>query len=222
MYNYSLSLALFDFFPVILSALAWYWLSRWVSLKTPQYRSALVVGGLLVVLGGLSKVSWKLVIALSGNAIEFLNNNLFLLMTPGFALIFASVWRATSGSSVQPLRDSLLYSGLLLAVLSPVVISALTDHPRAWFLVLVGLTTLFNCLIIGRLCGYTWPRGQRLTACLFVSNLLAAFILSALARTGDHSEAMQWLEEIINTGAQGALAFAAYRLTQEEKQRNHL
>ena len=222
MYNYSLSLALFDFIPVILSGLGWYWLSHWVALKAPEYRGILVTGGVLVVLGGISKVSWKLVIALSGNAIEFLNNNLFLLMTPGFALIFASVWRAASGPIARPLRDPLIHAGLVLTLLSPLVISALTSHPRAWFLALVGLTTVFNCLIIGRLFAYTWPRGQRLTACLFGFNLLAAFILSALARTGDHSEAMQWLEEIINTGAQGALAFAAYRLTQKEQKRSSL
>ncbi|HCS25829.1 MAG TPA: hypothetical protein DIW43_00140 [Spongiibacteraceae bacterium] len=222
MYNYSLSLALFDFIPVILSGLGWYWLSRWVSLKAPQYQTALVVGGLLVVLGGISKVSWKLVIAVSGNSIEFLNNNLFLFMMPGFALIFAAVWRAVPCSPTRPSRDPLIYGGLLLTLLCPVVISTLSAHPRAWFLALVGVTTLFNCMIIGRLCIYAWPRGQRLTASLFVFNLLAAFVLSALARTGDHSEAMQWLEEIINTGAQGALAFAAYRLTQKEQKRSSL
>lgn len=158
MYNYSLSLALFDFFPVILSGLGWYWLSHWVALKAPEYRRILIVGATLVVLGGLSKVSWKLIIALSGTAIEFLNNNLFLLMTPGFALIVASIWRATPGAVSRPARDPLIYGGLALTLLIPIVIALSTDHPRGWFLALVGLTTLFNCLIIGRLFFYCWPR----------------------------------------------------------------
>lgn len=216
MYNYSLSLALFDFVPVILSGIGWYWLSRWAAIKAPQYSALLLVGGLLVVFGGLSKVSWKVVIALSGNAIELLNNNLFILMTPGFALIFMCVWRAAASSGNRPVRDPLLYIGLILALLSPIVMSQLSEHPRAWFLGLVGATTLFNCLIIGRLSFYAWPL-QRLTAGLFVLNLTVAFVLSGLARGGDQSESVQWLEEIINAVAQGALALAAYRLTQAEK-----
>ncbi|MFT5576853.1 MAG: hypothetical protein ACI89D_002382 [Bermanella sp.] len=219
MYHYSLSLALFDFVPVILSGIGWYWLSRWVTLKRTSYRNLLLAGGLLVVLGGVSKVSWKLVIALSGNSIDFLNNNLFLLMTPGFALIFVAVWRAAGQTVNTSSRDILLVISLGLSLLSPLLAENVSNHPRAWFLSLVALTTLFNCAIIGRLCTYAWPRGQRLSACLFAFNLIAALVLSGLARGGDHSEGMQWIEESINTAAQGALALAAYRLTQQEKMR---
>ncbi len=220
MYNYSLSLALFDYVPIVLSALGWYWLWRWAGLKSPQNTRLLAIGGALVVCGGLSKASWKLIIAISGESVDQLNHNLFLLMTPGFALLFVGVWRTSAQLFIPPLRDKLLLISLLLTLACPLSAAMLSDHPRGWFLALVALTTIFNTAMIIRISRYSWKRKQRLIASLFLLNLLTTFVLSGLARSGDQSESIQWLEEFINAGAQGFLALAAYQLTRKEKASN--
>lgn len=223
MYNYSLALALFDYIPIALSALGWFWLWHWSCLKASPSTNLIALGGTLVVLGGLSKATWKLVIALSGQSIDLLNNNLFLLMTPGFALLLVGIWRTTASLSTPTsapapvLQDKFLITCLLLTLACPIAVTLLSEHPRGWFLALVALTTVFNTAMIIRISVYAWNKQQRLAACLFLANLITTFVLSGLARGGDQSEATQWMEEMINTGAQGILALAAFLLARSEK-----
>jgi hypothetical protein len=51
-------------------------------------------------------------------------------------------------------------------------------------------------------------------ALLFLANIVIVFILSGLARIPDQTIPLQWTEQILNTFAQGAFAYAAWKLAQ--------
>jgi hypothetical protein len=50
-------------------------------------------------------------------------------------------------------------------------------------------------------------------AWLFLANIVIVFVLSGLARIPDQSIPLQWTEQLLNTFAQGAFAYAAWKLS---------
>ncbi|MCK7476085.1 MAG: hypothetical protein MZV49_27255 [Rhodopseudomonas palustris] len=81
---FGLDLALADFAPVLFTALALLCVARLVREVSQSDARMTLIGAALVVLAGLGKAAWKLILALGGPDLPWLANALFPLMAPGF------------------------------------------------------------------------------------------------------------------------------------------
>ena len=67
--EYTVSLALVDFLPVIFTAIGLIYIARMVSHISQAHGQAAYVGAILTVAGGFFKAVWKLLIASSGGQV---------------------------------------------------------------------------------------------------------------------------------------------------------
>ena len=85
---------------------------------------------------------------------------------------------------------------------------------NTWRFILLGVMTIGNVVTVILLI----QRSRRLKlnrlAFLFLVNIVIVFILSGLARIPDQTIPLQWMEQLLNTFAQGAFAYAAWKLAQ--------
>lgn len=217
MQNYSVGVALFDFLPVLISALGLHFLARAIATRHPPLATVARAAALLIPFGGFCKASWKLIVATQGEHIDWLENLLFIAMAPGFIAMSYSLfhakrsWRA--GAAEQPHYAPLrLLLWLALPLLIAAVAAVLRPESRLWFFCLLGATTIANTALIAhaiaacRWSGLGWPQ-----AC-FVYNFVATLALSGLSRLPP-GEATAWIQEAVNTSAQAALALGAWRLS---------
>lgn len=202
--DYTLSLALFDYIPVALSALGLFMIARWI--QSP----AAVAGAALVTLGGLSKATWKLLVVITGVDHAWMANLLFILLTPGFTLLAISLFARLGGKGEISVW---IRSAVILGVTAAVALYLRDDQPdsRAWFFMLLGMTSLATIIFDLRLVGYAMARKKVLAALLVVGNLIGVFTLAYLARL-EQTAALQWIEEGINACTHGALTLAIWLL----------
>ncbi|QBY04514.1 hypothetical protein E2K93_08980 [Thalassotalea sp. HSM 43] len=217
MYKYSVSLALFDYIPVILSATGLYFVVKTIASDSFKYSKLTAISACLIVASGLSKASWKLIIATSGVDIALLNNALFVLMTPGFILLTFCLWAFRRQFANNPVKQTAWRcpaSIIMLFAIISVYLAFAFPEKRLWFLVLLLPLTLANCVFSFHAIRHSMKTGSAFAALLFLLNIVGIFVMSGLAQTGDQSEAMQWIEEMVNAATQGALALAGYLLWQ--------
>ena len=186
----SVPLAVDDYIPVALAGLGAIWLAR------TTRRQPAVVGAVLVLAGGLCKATWKLVLATTGHDVPYVDDLLFLLLGPGFALLTWGLLRRELPLAV-PVGLSALATVVALALQSPGPLLALT--------VLGATATGVLALLRAR------AAGDLVAAALFAVQLVMAFALVPLAGAGQ-SIAHQWWEQSLNTLGQGAFALGAWRL----------
>ena len=92
-----LSLALFDAVPVLLFSASMLLVgSRWKNLL-------FIIGACLCVLGGLGKVTWKMIIACTKKDIAPLNKQMRIMMPAGFLLIIMSLITGLTGADAAAL-----------------------------------------------------------------------------------------------------------------------
>ncbi len=213
--DYTVSLALVDFIPVIFSGIGAYFIAQLISrVEEASGKMAYLAAGLLV-LGGLTKAGWKLIIATTGNDIVWLDDLLFVFLGPGFTFMAWALWTTRQILSRRIISSNIwrFPLGVIAAFgLGAIMTRLLQPEARTWVFILLTLTTLAN-LTVGILL-IQQARSQKLymVAALFLFNLIAVFVLSGMARIPDQSIALQWVEESINVLAQGAFAFAAWKL----------
>ena len=215
MENYSLGLALFDYLPVALAALGLSWLAQLLAHRLPRARRVLWVAVALVIGGGLSKASWKLLWVVYQIDLVLLDTLLFILLAPGLTLLACHVaaadpWRRTRAPDPQPLRNALL-------LLAPVALTAAFvtfNQPagRAGFFTLLGAATLANCAMSAILIRWAWRCGQHFTAGIFLFSIVLILALSGLSRISAGAADRQWLAECLNALAHGSFALAVWRL----------
>ena len=215
MEDYSLGLALFDFLPVLVSACGLYLLADLLARALPESRALLLTGFALVIAGGLSKATWKLIWVLAQVNIAVLDALLFVCMAPGMILLAlhtAAAGRRWRGGtvSVHPGRNGLMLIVPLLAAAAYLA----TSQPdgRAWFFVLLYASALANIVMSILLIRQSWAWDQRLTAAFFLASILLTLSLSGLARISTGSAPLQWLAEVLNLFATGCFALAVWRL----------
>jgi hypothetical protein len=183
-------LALDDFVPVVLAGLGCIWLARATD------RPPAVVGAVLVLLGGLCKATWKLLLGVTGNNVPYVDDLLFVLLAPGFALLAWGLLRRQ-----LPLLAPL---GLSAAALLGAV--ALRSSAPLLLLTVLGATaTGVLALLRAR------AADDLVAATLFGVQLVMAFALVPFAGSGQ-SLSHQWWEQSLNTVGQGAFALGAWRL----------
>ncbi len=212
MQDYSLGLALFDYIPVLLSALGLGLLARQIGQALPGSRPWVWIGVALVLGGGLSKASWKLIWVLQAVDVVLLNNLLFILMAPGMLILAfhtaaaCRIWQgAEPGHALAP---ALILGALALAGAA----FAAGGGGKTWFFILLGTASLANISMSTLLIRFSWKQNERLTASVFLFSILVILSLSGLARISEGSAPLQWLAECLNALAHGSFALAVWRL----------
>jgi hypothetical protein len=206
-------LALEDYLLVALAAGGWVYVARYVAQSAAAWGRLAFCGLTLVTLGGLSKATWKLALAAAGADVPPLNAALFVMLCPGFVALAWALWRSgeREPSAAQVWLAPVLAGAVALCAAGWL---GLAKGSRAWFPLLLGLTTLCNLATAAWLIRRAWQRGLTLAAALFVGNLLITF---ALARMADQSVTQQWIKQGLNTLSQAAFMFAAMKLYQRER-----
>ncbi|MFJ3666906.1 hypothetical protein ACIPSE_10670 [Streptomyces sp. NPDC090106] len=208
--DYPVSLAVEDFVPVLLTAVAAARLVRPAARTGRDGRLLALAGTVLIASGGLSKAVWKLVVALDGPDIQPLNKALFPLLSAGFLLLSLALLRfplRTEGvsASADTSRLRWVFAGLWTAVSA--LSLALGSTAPVMVLAIAAVTV---CAI--RLILLARAAGDTLAASAAGFWLLGMYVLGPLAARPDQSVALQWIEQSCNTLTQAAAVLAAWRL----------
>lgn len=212
--EYTIALAVEDYIPVILSSAGLLLLAQMVGRLHKQAGMMAYAGFLLITLGGVFKASWKFTIALTGKDIVWMDNSLFVLLGPGFALMAWGLWSAQQTLKNEPVPHLVWLRPLAVIALfgTGAVSSYLVQGGRTWVFILLGLTTFSNLAVGILLIRQARQNGLKTAAALFLFNLVAVFTLSGLARIEPQTIPLQWSEQIINTFSQGAFFYASWCL----------
>jgi len=214
----TLSLALFNLLPVLLTGVGLLFLVRLVRRHVATGRGAAarwprrwaVTGALLILGGGLSKAVWKLLLVTTGQDLEWLASLLFPLLGPGFMLLAAAVSAAAYRLRGARVPDWLSFATLaliLIAVLAAAVRMTWLDMPRGWFLPLLSLTTLGSLALSLVLIALCLRLRLLIGAALFAVNLVMIFVLPGIAMIEPKTLGLHWLEQSLT--ALGSACFAA-------------
>lgn len=214
-YQYSIELALFDFIPVMLSALGLYFIVQIINANNVHYQTLTKVAAAMIVFGGVSKATWKLLVATSDINIMFLNNNLFIFMAPGFAFLTFCLYAARKQFNQQVIKATAWRCpASIVGIFALLAIALAISFPekKLWFFALLGLLTISNIIFIWHAIRHSLQMKCRPSALLYLLNIIGIFTLSGIARMNDQREAIQWVAEFTNTATQGAFALAGYLL----------
>lgn len=187
--EYGLALAIEDFVPCVLAGAG-----LMVFARRTSHPMLATIGGLLVLVGGLSKATWKTLVAAEPcRNYELLEQVLFPCLSFGFALVLVAF----------------LGKRWLLAIPAVAGVAAL------------AVQAMWPCLIAAAIGAVTLGvaasrraarDGDRVGAALFVVYVVGTLVLPPLAGRPDQSEGLQWIEQLTNTGVQGAFLLGALRL----------
>lgn len=226
MNHYSVAVALFDFVPVLLTAIGMLLLATAIAQRQPHFSPWIWLAACAIPFGGVCKASWKLIVALQQLHMDWLENLLFITMAPGFvamAFFLHHTRRAWQSGRPTPRQWPLYLLPWLALPLAAAWVAAQTlPQGRVWFFILLGTTTVANALLIGN----AWLASRRaglgwLVMASFVYNFAATLALSGLSRLAQ-SEATAWIQEGVNFSAQAALAFGFWHLARAMKMEKSL
>ncbi|MBX3059850.1 MAG: hypothetical protein KF770_25640 [Anaerolineae bacterium] len=216
MTEYTIALALEDFIPVIFSSIGLYFVSRMVAGVDGRLGQMATIGWLLITIGGLLKATWKLLMALSNTEtnIVWMDKGMFLWMAAGFTLVAFAVWFMSETLGGRRPRRIWLGPGVVLGLsLAAILFTGFPDFAEnTWRFILLGVMTIGNVVLVVLLIQQARRLGLNLLALLFLVNIVIVFVLSGLARMPNQTIPLQWTEQLLNTVAQGAFAYAAWQL----------
>ena len=92
--RYTLSLALFDFLPVAAGGIGMYLVCRYCSIVGQRVGAWVFLVPLLIFTGGMLKASWKTIVVVAGNNIQWMSDALFFFLASGYILVATLVVRA--------------------------------------------------------------------------------------------------------------------------------
>lgn len=211
MVEYSVPLALYDFLPVIFTALGLHWVQRMVAFVSVDMGRIAAVGAALVVSGGAAKAVWKLLMAVTSGSLDvrWLDDSLFVFMATGFLLLASSVWgltRIVRGLSLKPARALAVISVTVTLGFSAALALLLPESP-AWSRVLLGAMVTAALAMDVLFVIFTVRERLPQATALMVANVMGTLALSVMARIPDQSVELQWAEQTVNSASW--LAFAA-------------
>jgi hypothetical protein len=179
----SLTLALYDFVPVaffLIGAVYLARIARKISSETPE--RLIMVGSALIFLGGFSKATWKLLVALDVGDFQVMSEAQFPLLAPGFlVLLIGVIMLARSGTEKAA---------------APAILAM-----AVWKIPLVIVMTLASMGVQGILTYTSFRRGARLAAWGFIIAFLGLVGMGALS-SGEQTIPRQWIEQSVNTVGQ--------------------
>ncbi|MFN4293398.1 MAG: hypothetical protein ACK4JD_04620 [Thermoflexales bacterium] len=212
--DFPLVMAIQNYMPVALSALGLIWIAQMIRATHAAAGRLAFVGVALVVLAGILKASWKLVMSVARVDAPLLSQSLFPLIAPGFtfvawALFLSRQMRGRNGSdAVVWLPPALVSASALLFALA----LAVTRPDRTWVFVLIGVATVANVALATLLIHSALRRRSAPAAALFALNLVVTFALSGIAGMPNKSLEVHWIEQIISTISNAGFAWAAWML----------
>lgn len=219
MTEYTLALALEDFIPVIFSSIGLFFISRMAGQMDKSLGQMATIGWILITIGGFLKATWKLLMALSGaqTNLVWLDKGMFIWMAAGFTLMAFAIWYVSEVRNKQkrPQRVWVGPAALLVLTLGAILFTGFPDVTiNTWRFILLGVMTIGNVVLVILLIQQARRLSLNGAALLFLANIIIVFILSGLARIPEQSIPLQWTEQLLNTFAQGAFAYAAWKLAQ--------
>lgn len=218
MHRYSVSVALFDFLPVAFTAMALVLLARAIAARHTALAPIAWAAAVLVPFGGACKASWKLIVALTGQDIGWLENLLFIAMAPGFVAMAYCLhqarraWQLGMAASSAPYSPLMLALWLALPLVGALAAALLKPESRLWFFWLLGITTIANATLIAQALLACRFAGLRAPMLCFAYNFLATLALSGLSRL-PAGEMTAWIQEGVNLSAQAALCLGTFHLS---------
>lgn len=201
----TLALAVTDFVPVALSALALWRVRGLVAARRPVLRPALTAGVVLVVSAGVGKASGKVVLAVADVDVVLLNQGLFPLLAPGFLLLAVATSRALAGRGARPVALSWAVAGPVWAVALALALGVSWDVAKT---VLIVVASAGNVALFVTLARAAARDGSRAAATLFAASLVVVLALAGMARALEPTVANQWVEQSSNALAQLILVAA--------------
>lgn len=217
METYTLGLALEDFIPVIFSSIGLYFISRMVGNVNARLGQMAAIGWILVTIGGFLKATWKLVMALTQTQtnIVWFDKGMFIWMSAGFTLLAFALW-LMGEIRLRKRQPNRIWLGPAIVLGLSLFAIFFTGFPdvtiNTWRFILLGVMTIGNVVMVVLLIQQARANNENLLAVLFLVNIVIVFILSGLARIPEQSIPLQWTEQLLNTFAQGAFAYAAWKL----------
>ncbi len=211
-----LPLALQDYVPIVFFAIGLYFLAKMISQKSTNCGNLALVGGFLITLGGVLKATWKLIQALGGEDKPILNNSLFVLLSAGFICVAWALWKSHRRN--EAMTDNLVWGVPIFLVATVWAIAGylgIFTGNRAWFFVLLGITTFANLALLLQLIYRASKAKLWFATMLFIINLI---VILSLSRSADQTVTAQWFKQINTTLAQGSFAFASWILAKNENQ----
>jgi hypothetical protein len=199
--EYTISLALVDFLPVIFTAVGMYFIVRMVSHINATQDKAAAIGAALIVTGGFLKAVWKLVMAFSGYDIRWMDDGMFAWMASGYTLLAWSIWQ-----TVRVLRGKKMFNAWLIPAIIIVLMLASSfyfhtfspDSPT-WKRILLSLMVLASSITSVLFIIFAFRQKLFLAGALFIFNLIIIFVMNGLARMPEQTITLQWMEESINS-----------------------
>ncbi len=196
--TYPIWLSIVDFLPNLAFFTGAIYLVRWsrkIGARASQL--AMITGSSLVLLGGTTKAIWKLLITLGLGDYWLLNNLQFMVLAPGFLLMFISVFMIHNSTRKIKGTEYLAMAVWKIPLLAIMTISSLGLH--------IGLSV------------FAFKGKIYLAGVLFILSVLLTLGMAGMA-TGDQSIANQWIEEIVNSAAQLFFAGGSYLLDKTYQQ----
>ena len=209
----SLALAIEDFAPVLLTAIGLFFIVRMIRRLDRGAGAWAALGAVLVVAGGLSRASWKLVMAGGGPDLVPLFLALYVLLATGYLLFVMALWRGWQAANGRGARaPTWAAAAIALAVLLP--LTAVMAPAGGRIVPLLWLFTATSASVITALLLARWARaiGRPGLGWLFVVSMVVTLALNGLARAEAQSEALQWAEQLLNTLNQASFLLGALLL----------
>lgn len=209
----TVALALEDFVPVILTAIGLAFVTRTISRTDRGAGRWAAMGTLLIVTGGLSRAGWKLTLAAGGPDLVPLFLALYLFLATGYLLLASALWHGWQATSGRRAGVPVWLPALLaVAILGPLTAALAPTGGR--LLPLLWLLAATAGSIVASLVLARWARGigRPGLGWLFIVSLLVTVALNGLARAENQSEALQWVEQLLNTVNQGVFLVGAVGL----------
>ena len=198
--TYSIGLSLLDFVPVIAFSVGGYFLVRLAELRCGSRCATLLGEGVgLVLLGGTLKAAWKLLMTLRMGDYLLMSEAQFVLLAPGFLLMLIGAIQLVRGRRAVPA------AGII--------------GMAAWKIPLLAVMTISSMGTYGLLSFLAFRRRQPLAGLLFIATIVMSFGMAGMA-SAEQTIAQQWLEEIVNSVSQTAMALASYLLYHRAQRAN--
>ena len=198
--TYSLSMALFDFVPVISFLIGVIFLSRVFFLRHKRrFGQLMVFGGLMIFLGGAFQASWKLMMCLNTTAFGWMSQGQFVFMAVGYlALLIPTTSLIKTAQKVK---------------LTPISAMAVWKIPFLLVMTLASLGTY------GILAYVALRRRLGFAAFGFLLAFLGGILMGGMA-SQVQTMRMQWIEQSINSSANLGFALGCFLLYKDFKQKN--
>lgn len=207
-------LALQDYMTVLFSAFGLSILTRMVYQLEQSLGRMALIGTLLTVLGGTFKATGKLVLALDGPDLVWLNQGLFPLVAPGFVIVGWALYHVRRVFRNQPpLKRPWLVPLVVIGLFAAGSI-ALGMAGGPWKVPLILLATVGNVGLLVMLALAAFGRKMPFSGALFLITLLVVLIMSQLAGK-EMPISVVWFEQISQTVAQMLFTLGAWNYSQK-------